>query len=260
MAQNLDFQNILDLIQLINSRARTLTKGPDCLDPRMCNAKCCYTTPDLPKTLVDHYIQKKWMTINQCELSNTMEYRLKLNSETRRCTFYDLHLNGCLIHATEMKPPQCTLYPFKERESKHICRNQQEFFFDKTQMPSLMQAFDTYFNLAEQEFKENASPTNIRKKLQQEILPTLKTHKPTEIEGMQENTAGFHVHFSTNRSYEGLDYCDSIPCDNYYEDCPRVCNTFVDQVIEDLITSVCSRKANHQITDEYRLHSLVKRT
>ncbi len=258
MQPNSDSQNILNLVKQINRNATALGEGPNCLDPSFCTAKCCYTSPDLPKTLVNHYIGENWATIDQFELSNTLEFRIKLNPGTKRCVFYDPKLNGCLIHTTDMKPPQCTLYPFNEQETKHICRNNYEFIFDTAEMNSLMRIFDEYYDLAKNEFRENNTEAKIRTKLEAQILPILKTHKPSEIEGIREDASGFHIHSSLKLSYEGVEYCNAISCEYYYEDCPKVCNSFLDRVIEDLISIIFSRKNKHQITDEYRLRSLFR--
>ncbi|MHA1521276.1 MAG: hypothetical protein ACTSRK_13915, partial [Promethearchaeota archaeon] len=129
---------------------------------------------------------------------------------------------------------------------------------DNPKMTSLMRIFDNYFDLAKKEFRENNTEAKIRAKLEAQILTALKSHKPSEIEGIREDASGFHINFSPKPSYSGVDYCNAISCEFYYEDCSKVCDQFLNRVIGDLVSAIFERKTKQKITDEYRLNSIFK--
>ncbi|MFX0031828.1 MAG: YkgJ family cysteine cluster protein [Candidatus Hodarchaeota archaeon] len=91
---------------------KSAIKGPDCTDPNKCRGNCCSIKIDVPKVLAEEYINRNYASKEDFIRSDVFSFELRFNEETGKCFLFDLELNGCKVHNSGIKPPQCWIYPF----------------------------------------------------------------------------------------------------------------------------------------------------
>ena len=102
---------ILPLVKKFNTLVRDIIEGPDCTDPTVCHGDCCFVNMDVPFVLADHYVRHGWAEKTEFIRGSHFSFRVKMDLETSRCPFFDQQINGCAVHFTGMKIPQCWVYP-----------------------------------------------------------------------------------------------------------------------------------------------------
>lgn len=90
---------------------KSAIKGPDCTNPNICKGGCCSIKIDVPKILAEEYINRKYATINDFTRSDVFAFELRFNNKNGKCVIFDNKLNGCKVHESGIKPPQCWIYP-----------------------------------------------------------------------------------------------------------------------------------------------------
>ena len=95
-------------------------EGPNCLD--VCNADCCSIKIDVPKILAQEYIKKGYATKEDFIRGDVFSFKLRFDDEKGKCFLYNKKINGCLVHNSGIKPPQCWIYPtkFSNPDNKEI--------------------------------------------------------------------------------------------------------------------------------------------
>lgn len=99
------------LIKEFNELMRTSIEGPNCIDPNICKGDCCSIQIDVPKVLAEEYIKRKIAKKEDFIRSDIFSFKLRFNEDTGKCFFFDKKINGCKVHKTGIKPPQCWIYP-----------------------------------------------------------------------------------------------------------------------------------------------------
>lgn len=100
-----------DIIKKFNKLMKNAIKGPDCTDPSICNGNCCGIQINVPKVLAKEYIVRGFATKEDFIRSNVYSFKLRFNHDTCRCFLFDPIINGCSIHHSGIKPPECWIYP-----------------------------------------------------------------------------------------------------------------------------------------------------
>ncbi|MHA1192325.1 MAG: YkgJ family cysteine cluster protein [Promethearchaeota archaeon] len=110
------------IIRTFNTLMKESIDGPDCTNPDLCKGDCCSIKIDVPKVLAEEYINKSLATENDFIRSNIFSFHLRFDEQTGKCFFFDKQINGCKIHNSGIKPPQCWIYPagFSNPENKDI--------------------------------------------------------------------------------------------------------------------------------------------
>jgi len=99
----------------------------------VCNGDCCSIKIDVPKILAEEYIKRGYAIKKDFIRSDVFSFKLRFDNEKRKCFLYDKKINGCLVHSSGIKPPQCWIYPifggpnFSNPENKDIsCKKQMD--------------------------------------------------------------------------------------------------------------------------------------
>ena len=110
------------IIRKFNILMKEAIEGPDCTNPDLCKGDCCSIKIDVPKVLAEEYINKSLATETDFIRSNIFSFHLRVDEKTGKCFFFDNQINGCKIHNSGIKPPQCWIYPagFSNLENKDI--------------------------------------------------------------------------------------------------------------------------------------------
>ena len=118
--QNNDY--FWQIVLQFNDFMKSAIEGPNCIDPHICKGDCCSIKIDVPKVLAKEYIKRGYASVNDFIRSNIFSFQLRFNEKTGKCFLFDKEKNGCLIHNSGIKPPQCWIYPtgFSNPENKDI--------------------------------------------------------------------------------------------------------------------------------------------
>lgn len=102
------FWEILDRFNLLMKES---IEGPDCIDPRNCHGDCCSIKIDVPKVLAEWYIENGYAKETDFIRSNIFSFHLRFDEYSGKCFLFDIKKNGCSVHTSKRKPPQCWIYP-----------------------------------------------------------------------------------------------------------------------------------------------------
>jgi len=110
------------IIKEFNYLMKSSIIGPNCIDPLVCNGACCSIKIDVPRVLAEEYIRRNLAREDDFMRSNVFTFQLRFDEHTGKCFLFDKSLNGCRVHDSGIKPPQCWIYPtsFNNSEKKII--------------------------------------------------------------------------------------------------------------------------------------------
>jgi hypothetical protein len=89
----------------------TAISGPDCTN--ICKGDCCSIEIDIPKILAEEYINQNLAKKKDFTRSNIFTFKLRFDYQSGKCFLFDSKINGCIVHQSGLKPPQCWIYPTK---------------------------------------------------------------------------------------------------------------------------------------------------
>ncbi len=109
-----------EVVRKYNFFMRSAIDGPNCLV--VCNADCCSIKINVPKILAQEYIKQGYASKEDFIRGDVFSFKLGFDDETGKCFLYNKKINGCLVHKSGIKPPQCWIYPtnFSNPEHKDI--------------------------------------------------------------------------------------------------------------------------------------------
>ncbi|MHA1339924.1 MAG: hypothetical protein ACTSRZ_15605 [Promethearchaeota archaeon] len=218
--QSNDFLDILNKIREYNELMSSAIEGPSCIDPNVCHGDCCHIQIDIPKILAEFYIKNGWATKNHFERGNVFSFMIAVRERDSKCVFFDDKLNGCSLHATKMKPPQCWIYPtgfdidiesknknddnirysFNNFEYNNESVTKTNYFkckraegwkiIDQNKTQRAKQILKEYINFSLAEFVEEHSEQNLRARIEH-LRETLSNEKPSSIAGIKDSWDGF---------------------------------------------------------------------
>ena len=90
---------------------KSAINGPNCTNPAICKGDCCSIKIDVPKVLAKEYVKRGYAALSDFTRSNIFSFQLRFNERTGKCFLFDTVLNGCSVHKSGIKPPQCWVYP-----------------------------------------------------------------------------------------------------------------------------------------------------
>ena len=90
---------------------KTAIEGPNCTNTQICKGDCCSIKIDIPKVLAQEYILRGYAEKSDFTRSNIFSFQLRFNEKTGKCFIFSEVLNGCSVHNSGIKPPQCWIYP-----------------------------------------------------------------------------------------------------------------------------------------------------
>ena len=90
---------------------KTAIEGPNCINPQICKGDCCSIKIDVPKVLAKEYLKRGYAEKSDFIRSNIFSFQLRFREDTGKCFLFSEVLNGCSVHNSGIKPPQCWIYP-----------------------------------------------------------------------------------------------------------------------------------------------------
>ncbi|MFX1468073.1 MAG: hypothetical protein ACFFB8_05370 [Promethearchaeota archaeon] len=108
------------IVENYNTLMSSAIEGPNCTT--VCKGDCCSITIDIPKILAKEYIKRGYATKDDFIRSNVFSFKLRFDEHKGKCFLFDKSINGCIVHNSGIKPPQCWIYPtnFSNPENRDI--------------------------------------------------------------------------------------------------------------------------------------------
>ncbi|TFG00549.1 MAG: hypothetical protein EU541_01995 [Promethearchaeota archaeon] len=181
-----------DIIKKYNKLMKAAIKGPDCIDPAICRGDCCSIHIDVPKILAEKYIEFRYINKREIIRSNIFAFKLALNPQTYKCVLFDKKINGCSVHNSGIKPPQCWIYPtkFSNPNGKEIsCKRVSGWkIIDKEKTKKAEKLLEHYKFLCLLEARNELKliQNRILRAEQESLIKQIQEFKPSELGGFRD--------------------------------------------------------------------------
>jgi hypothetical protein len=200
--------------------------GPSCITRETCQGACCTENIDVPQALVKYYCKYGWASSSDFFRGGIFAFQIQVSSITHRCIFFDLQLNGCRLHQTHLKPPQCALYPLKHTETSAICRMNYSVTIDSSKEEELHSLFKQYHHCCAGEWHNRLSHLRFNWDFKRKFPLQLEKVRPSRLLGVQVHKDTCEPLITDNFSWSALSFCDQIQCVHVtqaYFSCEKIC-------------------------------------
>ena len=267
-------KNILELVYKYNTLMNEAINGPNCIDPFICHADCCHLMIDVPKLLAEYYIKRGYVKKEDFCRGDLFSFQINLNPSNSKCIFYDRDLNGCNIHNTMYKPPQCWIYPTgfsndlgegkkMAKDGSVACKVTSGWrIVDNVKIQTAKMLFDKYISFCTKEFEAETTVEMMKTRLEP-IFNLLRNCSPKIIAGIEDGWDHFNILKSEGISLKLKSLCDQVTedvCKCDYLECTNVCNEIIDLLRRDLLNDVVNFTKSHGPKPSYSFLELWNRT
>ncbi|MFW9945748.1 MAG: YkgJ family cysteine cluster protein [Candidatus Odinarchaeota archaeon] len=248
---------------------KSAIKGPDCTNPNNCAGACCSIKIDVPKVLAEEYIKRNYATKEDFIRSNVFSFELRFDDKTGKCFLFDKKLNGCKVHESGIKPPQCWIYPtnFSNPEKSLIsCKKQSGWEIAIPQSALKAERLLEKYNFL-CKFEAKREIKDIKKRLgNSKILKqSIRTIAPSKLGGIIDKWDMFDILLAEGFSLQMKKFClkHNIKCQylpsNFIE-CNSICNIIADKLFLYLQLNLPNfvKKEGPDVNGEYPLFKLFK--
>ena len=210
---------------------RSAIQGPDCLS--VCNGDCCSIKINIPKVLAEEYIKRGYADKSDFVRSDVFSFKLRFDEEKGKCFLFDTKVNGCLVHDSGIKPPQCWIYPtnFSNPENKDICCKRVNGWkiVDPQKVKEAEKLLKYYTFLCQLEAKKEIKliRSRINLALTKNHLTNLIKHiSPSELAGFKDNWDKFITLSAQGVSLQMKKFCGkhNPKCEIEYLSCKSICD------------------------------------
>lgn len=239
---------------------KSAIEGPNCLDKTVCKGDCCSIKIDIPKVLAEKLIEIGLASKDNFERGEIYAFNIKLNKDSTRCVFYDKELNGCSLHQSRFKPPQCWIYPTGFFPNKTDCIHYNNWRIADTKATSeaseILARFDEYCKL---EFQNEFSKENIARRLSKfkDSIESTKL-KPKQISGFMDGWQSFSLYSEDDFNISISTLCREIHCQQEFGQCGEICKELKEKLIriaETMIPKIIETKGPQSV---YPLSDLLR--
>ena len=157
-----------------------------------------------------------------------MLFRSQVNLHNLRCIFYDKQINGCSLHQSGMKPPQCWVYPtgLDPDSVKTMCKKADGW---RIINPHVIQVCKKILEQYIISCKDEAARLNtsdiLVSKIPDCLLALEKELKPSEMAGILLENENFTVLKGEGFNMGLKSICDSHNCGQNYFECTKICSS-----------------------------------
>ncbi|MHA1272398.1 MAG: hypothetical protein ACTSQP_00800 [Promethearchaeota archaeon] len=250
-------QFFFSIVRKYNELMKNAIEGPNCIDPNICRGDCCSIQIDVPKVLAEEYIKRGYATKDDFIRSNIFAFKLRFNERTGKCFLFDMNLNGCKVHNSGIKPPQCWIYPtnFINNDPNISCKKVSGWkIIDLNKTREARKLLDSYIFLCKLEAKKELKLIEKRlgipdKNIQKIILNEIGSTPAREFAGLKDGWE----HFSVLNS-EGISLQVKKFCQKYNSNCKIFQNDFL------TCNNICKKVANALLNFyQYNIKSFIKK-
>ena len=234
------------IITEYNGLMREAIKGPDCTNPNLCKGDCCSIKIDVPKVLAKEYIRRNFASKEDFTRSNIYSFQLRFDEKKGKCFLFDREINGCKVHFSGIKPPQCWIYPTNFSNQGNIlisCKKQTGWeIIDAEKAKKAEKLLKYYDMLCQIEVKKEIR--RILERLENSLsvkgtnlIESLKTTPPSNLGGFQDKWDSIGILPAEGMSLQLKKFCQihNPKCpllpDNFL-DCTWMCNTIAENLVK----------------------------
>ncbi|MFX1277632.1 MAG: hypothetical protein ACFFAT_21645 [Promethearchaeota archaeon] len=266
------------IIKRYNALMNFAIEGPNCIDPNICRGDCCSIKIDVPKVLAKKYIKRGYATKEDFIRSDIFSFQLRFDEETGKCFLFDKEINGCRVHNSEIKPPQCWIYPtnFSNLENKEInCKRANGWkIANSTKTLAAEKLLKKYIFLCQLEARKELGMINERigknhtkraKKLIKVLKKKIKETSPSQLGGFKDTWDSFEILPAEGLSLQMKNFCflNNKECQYQSADfleCKNICDRIADGLIHFLHHRLFDfvKKEGPDSNGEYPLYKLFK--
>lgn len=260
------------VIRKFNNLMKSAIEGPNCIS--VCHGDCCAIKIDVPKILAKEYIKRGYACKDDFIRGDVFSFKLRFDDAKGKCFLYSKEINGCIVHNSGIKPPQCWIYPtnFSNPEQKNIsCKRANGWkIIDVEKAKEAEELLQYYVFLCKLEAKKEARAINIRLNnnlCDQKLKILLKQIPPSRLSGFKDTwdcisiLPALGLTLQLKKICENLNYkCEYIIHDNFLE-CPSICEKISNKLLEFLQQKLVNYvKKNPDPEGEYPFYKLFERT
>ena len=275
MRDNASFWTI---VEKYNDLMNSAIIGPNCIDPNICRGDCCSIKIDVPMILAKEYIKRGYAKKKDFIRSDVFSFVLRFDESTGKCFLFDNAINGCKVHNSGIKPPQCWIYPtnFSNPENKEIsCKRAKGWkIINSEKTMKAEKLLQKYVFLCQLEAKKERNKLNNRKgKIQKRnskntmkyLKKRLKKIPPSQLGGFQDTWDRFEVLSAEGLSlqmkkfcYHNNKECPYLPAD--FLECKTICEKIANKLINFLHSHIYNyiKKEGPDPEGKYPLYKLFK--
>ena len=234
-------EKILELVRDFNTLVKDAISGPNCIDPNVCHGDCCFIHIDVPRALAQFYINQDWASADDFKRGSTFSFEIKVDLEKLRCVFFSKEINGCSLHTTGMKPPQCWVYPTGLDPEKSVSKCKKADGWAIEDPESIKKAkikLNEYVSLCRAEAQDENSPENIQKRLEAIPPESFDSISPSNIAGVEDTWDKFRVLIGEGYNLGARSFCSEIDCSFEYFECPKICQPLKNKLLKFLSETI----------------------
>lgn len=225
---------ILSLCAEFNRLIRPAIDGPNCIDRKICDGNCCFIHIDVPKILAEEFIRTNMAKKEDFQRGDIFSFEINVDLKKLRCVFYDSKINGCSLHFTGIKPPQCWVYPtgLEPETAKETCKKAAGWkIINPDAVKKAKILLEKYVELAKQEGLEENSFEKIQERLKNPAFDaSFNNLKPSAIAGVQDAWDNFLVLIGEGFNLGMRQICTNVKCGKNYFECDKICESAKDAV------------------------------
>jgi hypothetical protein len=225
------------IVKKYNELMKEAIVGPNCIDLNVCRGDCCSIKIDIPKVLAKEYIKRGLAEKEDFIRSDIFSFYLRFDLKTRKCFLFDKKINGCSVHNSGIKPPQCWIYPtnFSNPDNKEIsCKRAKGWkiidLVKTEQAETLLQQFTFLSQIEAMKEKRNILK-RVRNKLT-DLRGLLKKTSPSQFGGFKDTWDCFKILPAEGLSLQMKKFCSKYNknCEVYSDnflDCSEICDIII---------------------------------
>ena len=232
-----------EVVKKFNFLMRSAIEGPNCLI--VCKGDCCSIKIDVPKILAEEYIKRGYAVKEHFIRSDDFSFKLRFDDEKGKCFLFDKSLNGCSVHNSGIKPPQCWIYPttFSNPNNEPLsCKKANGWkIIDSKKTKEAEELLKFYVFLCQLEAKKELK--NISKRLNNSLranslILSLRESKPSQIAGFKDTWDRFKILSAEGISLQIKKFCQiynkncSYLTDNNFLGCKKLCEKVINGLIK----------------------------
>ena len=219
--------------------------GPDCTT--LCKGDCCSIKIDVPKILAKEYIKRSYATKSDFIRSNLFSFHLRFDEKTGKCFLYDKIINGCKVHYSGIKPPQCWIYPtnFRNNLDDIRCKRLSGWSIKSHEKTSKAEKLlEYYIFLCKLEARKEIKNIGSRiRKNRQDLISRIKVCPPAKLGGFQDGWNHLEILSAEGLSLQMKKFClrykkDCIYLPERFLECEGVCDDIADLLVENLLDNI----------------------
>ena len=252
-------KKILELVREFNYLVKDSISGPNCIDPNVCHGDCCFIHIDIPRVLAQHYIDQGWASKEDFRRGSTFSFEINVDLDKLRCVFFSKEINGCSLHITGMKTPQCWVYPtgldpYKVNTS---CKKADGWIInDPVSVKKSKIILEDYVSMCRKEAEEENSPESINQRLLALPVEKFNTITPSSIAGIEDDWDNFNILIGEGYNLGVRSFCSEVGCDIEYFECPVVCEPLKKKLLKFLSDNLSHFIQSNGFKSQYTLMEL----